>query len=279
MASSSYFKSGAEGGLIPDSPAVKRQKTASGYRSTSTSAENTGAYNSDVDSGDELLRDYIPDTPAQATFHTQPTQILDRPAIPPSSRSGTPGSTIEVAASSPMQGRVSKVQPSSEDSYVHKANQHASTRPLQQLGLSMAPAGTMFKPPQPIAAKSTPAYITIDDDDEGPQFQGGSSDEDDDSANIKPSTFAPRSAGGSFGTSTVAKPVSGNAKFQSVLQNAAYYPSRPGGYANAKKQTQLRPERAKPIEDIPINDLSDQKMQDSVRRVRLYSRTSRSSQL
>lgn len=251
--------------LVPDSPAVKRQRTASGYKSTSTSADNTGAYNSEVDSGDELFKDYIPDTPAHATFVTQPTQIIDRSAPAPLSRAGTPGSTIEVAASSPLQGKAAE------------AERNVPAWPVQKLALSMAPAGTMFKPPQGIVAKPPPihTYITIDDDDEGPQFQGGSSDEDDDSANIKPSTFAPRSAGSSFGASPIAKPVSGNAKFQSILANAAYTPSGPMGYGSAKKvQSQMRPERAKPIEDIPFDSLSDQEMRDSVRRVRaVYPQT------
>ena len=253
------FNTAAGAALVPDSPAVKRQRTASGYKSTSTSADNTGAYKSDVDSGDELFKDYIPDTPAQATFHTQPTQIIDRSARAPSSRAGTPGSTIEVAVSSPLQGRVAE------------ADRNGSTQPMQKLALSMAPAGTMFKPPQGIVTKPPPikTYITIDDDDDGPQFQGGSSDEDDDSANIKPSTFAPRSAGSSFGASPIAKPVTGNAKFQSILANSAYTPSGPMGYSSAKKgQSQMRPERARPIEDIPFDSLSDQKMRDSVRRVR-----------
>jgi len=61
--------------LILDSPAVKRQKTASGYNSTSNSASNTGAYNSEDDDGDDLFDNYVPDTPG--TFQTQPTQIID----------------------------------------------------------------------------------------------------------------------------------------------------------------------------------------------------------
>jgi SWI/SNF-related matrix-associated actin-dependent regulator 1 of chromatin subfamily A len=261
---SSFFNTGAGASLVPDSPAVKRQRTETGYKSTSTSADNTRAYNSDADSGDELFEGYIPDTPAHATFHTQPTQIIDRAAPPSSSRAGTPGSTIEVAASSPLQSKAAEASKASENRLIPKLDQDVA-RPPQKLSLSMAPAGTMFKAPQGIVAKPTPTYITIDDDDDGPQFQGGSSDEDDDSANIKPSTFAPRSAGSSFGGSPISKPVSGNAKFQSILANSAYNPS---AQAARKPQTQMRPERAMPIDDVPVDSVTDQKMRDSVRRVR-----------
>jgi SWI/SNF-related matrix-associated actin-dependent regulator 1 of chromatin subfamily A len=253
---SSTFNARPAATLVPDSPAVKRQKTASGYTSTSTSAGNTGAYNSDSDSGDELLKDYIPDTPAQATFHTQPTQIIDRSAPPPSSPPGTPGSTVEVAASSPLQKR--SAEPSARP---------AVSRPLQNgvaipLARSMAPAGTLYKPPHGIIAKPPLGrpYITIDDDDDGPMFQGGSSDEDDGSANIRPSTFAPRSAQGSFGASPVGNG-SGNAKFHTIVSNAAYKPLE-------RKQNQMRPERARPIEDIPMDSLSDQRLRDTVTRLR-----------
>lgn len=277
---SSFFNARAGATLVPDSPAVKRQKTASGYHSTSTSADNTGTYNSDVDSGDDLFRDYIPDTPAHATFHTQPTQIIDRSGPAPSSPPGTPGSIVEVAASSPFQIREGDAPNPSAQRPSSKRVQDGPVRTVQKLALSMAPAGTVYRPPPAIAPART--YITIDDEDDGPQFQGGSSDEDDDNANIKPSTFAPRNAGSSFGTSPVTKPMSGNAKFQTILANAAYNPSSSSisgdktsldsmsmAYGNAKKpQNQMRPERAKPIEDIPFDSLSDQKMRDSVKRVR-----------
>lgn len=279
---SSFFSERARTTLVPDSPAVKRQKTASGYKSTSTSADNTDAYNSDVDSGDELFKDYIPDTPAHATFHTQPTQIIDRKAPALSSRAGTPGSIVEVAASSPLQSRESEASKQSTQPVAPRPVQNAAAQPVQKLALSMAPAGTAYRPPAGIASKPFPVrtYITIDDDDDGPQFQGGSSDEEDDSANIKPSTFAPRSAGSSFGASPTAKSMTGNAKFQSILANSAYKPSGQSGNggristdsmsrgSGSAKKPQTRPERARPIEDVPFDSLSDQEMRDSVRRVR-----------
>lgn len=257
MSSSSFFNTKA--GAVPDSPAVKRQKTATGYIATSTPPDTTGAYNSDVDSGDELFKDYVPDTPAQATFQTQPTQLIGAGPVP-SSPPGTPGSTIEVAASSPIHSRAADA---SKPSPASKPTQNGVARPLQPLARSMAPAGTMYKAPHGIVTKPT-TYITIDDDDDdGPQFQGGSSDEDDQSANIKPSKFAPKSAASSFGASSMA----GNAKFQDIVSNAAYKPSA-GSSGSKRNQTQMKPERARPIEDIHLDSLSDSTMRDSITRVR-----------
>jgi SWI/SNF-related matrix-associated actin-dependent regulator 1 of chromatin subfamily A len=287
--------------LVPDSPAFKRQKTVTGYTSTSSSAENTAAYNSDIDSGDDLFKDYIPDTPAQATFHTQPTQIIDKFGRPPASRPDTPDSIIEVAASSPLQNTLTRTSNSSSQRRVPEPYQNTVT-PAQNLARSMAPAGTVYRAPQVITNRP-PTYITIDDDDDddGPRFQGSSSDEDDDGANIKPSTFAPRSAQSSFATSPITNSVNGNAKFQSIVANAAYKPyeksnhsmfdavnrsftatsassisggklsadSMAMGYGSAKRpQTQLRPERARPVEDIQLDSLSDQKLRDTITRLR-----------
>ncbi|TVY28080.1 ATP-dependent helicase [Lachnellula hyalina] len=120
--------------LLPDSPAVKRQKTASGYNSNNSPAAN--GYNSDEDDGDALFENFIPDTPkaggnrnghqtqptqilpppntngyeTQPTqillpqlnnYETQPTQLLDRPSNPASSPPLTPHRTVQVPASSP----------------------------------------------------------------------------------------------------------------------------------------------------------------------------------
>ena len=298
--------------LVPDSPAVKRQKTTSGYTSTSNSANNTGVYNSDADSGDDLFAGYIPDTPAK--FETQPTQIIDRSVHPLSSPPKTPKTVVQVPASSPFSGR---------DSELAQTYHVAASRPMhngipppnrQNLASSMAPAGTAYRPPHGIVGKPAPTrtYITLDDDeDDGPQFQGGSSsdDETNNRANIKPSTFAPKTAQSSFGrvpSDSISKTTNGLDKFKNIVANAAYrgpeqgkvfagsvydnknrYPtvttssissaSKPrtsfdsmaSGYGSVKKpQVQMRPERARPIEDISLNDLSDQKLRENVTRLR-----------
>jgi SWI/SNF-related matrix-associated actin-dependent regulator 1 of chromatin subfamily A len=295
--------------LIPDSPAVKRQKTASGYNSTSNSASNTGAYNSEDDDGDDLFDNYVPDTPG--TFQTQPTQIIDRPAVPHSSRPATPNTIVQVPASSPFTGRDS--DPVKIDhNVVNKPVQNGVPPSRKNLATSMAPAGTAYKPPPGIVTKPPqPKYvITIDDDseDDGPKFQGGSSSDDEAlaSANIKPTSFTPKSAQSSFGESPSGyspTTVNGNAKFQRIVANAAYkapekgkvfsgsvYDSRnrdaatsssfqstkprssaqstSSEHGNAKKPAQMRPERARPIEDISLEDIAEDKVRDSISQIR-----------
>lgn len=288
---------------MPDSPAVKRQRTAGGYTSTSNSATHAEGYNSDDDSGDELLREYIPDTPSNAKYETQPTQIIDR-SIRPLSSPAAARSIVQVPASSP---------PSAKDSD-QETNpvQNGYSRPLlnrvapgKSVTSLMAPAGTIYRPPNGIVTakpSSTKNHSIIDDDDNAPIFLVESSDEDaDDSANIKPSVFAPRSAESSFGAPPTS--VNGQARFQSIIANASYngpqsgrlYSSVAGnntrvidaaltnvrsaqpnpssdsmssGYGSSKRpQIQTRPERARQIEDIKLEDL-DQQLQDKVTRLR-----------
>ncbi|TVY84992.1 ATP-dependent helicase fft2 [Lachnellula suecica] len=361
--------------LVPDSPSVKRQKTASGYNSTANnSPAETGAYNSENDDGDDLFKDYVPDTPkaggnafqtqptqilpAKATngfqtqptqtppaafqtqptqivslgrqngfetqptqvlsprgngfqtqptqmlparpngyetqptqtfrdfgtngFETQPTQILDKPSSPAISSPATPSRHIQVPASSPFAAQASPIR--NGGVYPTMGKQHGSPAspsgrrsgyfpdPKQQgqyaqnsftrnVATSMAPAGTAYRPPHGIVPKQSPAKsFTIDLTDDGPKFQGGSSDSDDGGmsrGNIKPSTFTSKSAQNSFnGASTI----NGNAKFQQAIRNSAYQGPAQG--------MQTRPDRARPVQDIPIDSLSDAAIRENVIRIR-----------
>jgi SWI/SNF-related matrix-associated actin-dependent regulator 1 of chromatin subfamily A len=141
-------------------------------------------------------------TPVSQRF-TQPTQLIDRSNLEPSS-------VVQVAASSPM-------APSSSPS-----------RPLHHGGglLSnlMAPSGTHFRPPAMSArpAKRPPAL----DDDDGPLYRGGSSDEDENTrpTDIKPATFAKFSKSPE---KVVESPVNNNGfkKFQEITASAFYRPT------------------------------------------------------
>ncbi|KAH7364399.1 family helicase/ATPase-like protein [Rhexocercosporidium sp. MPI-PUGE-AT-0058] len=256
----------------PGSPPAKRQRTANGYKSASNSGNNTNTYNSENDSSDEMLASYIPDTPTQNAYQTQPTQILDRSTVaqPASSPPGTPQSIVQVPASSPFTGRDSE---GSKSVYFGGSSQVQRPAPLPRPNLAqgMAPAGTTYKAPAGIVAKppTLTTYITIDDDeDDGPKFQGASSDDDGSmqSANIKPTTFMSNSAHSSFGNAPngLLRAANGTPTFQDVMKNSTYQPLAP----NRNPHLQTRPDRARPVpQDLTI-DTADQSLRQSIIRLR-----------
>ncbi|KAF4631527.1 hypothetical protein G7Y89_g6611 [Cudoniella acicularis] len=247
-----------------------------------------GAYNSEDDSGDDLFADYVPDTPKHG-YETQPTQIIDRTAPPISRPLTSPNTIVQVPASSPLEGRDSQLpepepEPTPTPTPASTSKSENRLPPPRNLASIMAPAGTTYKPPHGIISKTSSAKAVINlvdsDEDDGPKFQGGSSDSDDDGmskANMKPTYFAPRSAETSFGASS--NTLNGNAKFQSIVKNAAYKPlgntkklpldSMLSGSGSVKKPSiQTRPDRARPVEDINIDDLSDPRVRENITRVR-----------
>jgi SWI/SNF-related matrix-associated actin-dependent regulator of chromatin subfamily A containing DEAD/H box 1 len=111
---------------------------------------------------------------------TQPTQIIDRNDRNERNLSSSPTSgVVQVAASSPAPTPVK--------------------RPGGFLSSAMAPAGTVFRKPNGVVkGPSQPAKTVIDlsDDDAGPRYMGGSSDEDESQIrrknDIKPTKFIRR---------------------------------------------------------------------------------------
>lgn len=203
--------------LVPASPAVKRQKTTGGYNST----ENSTGYNSGADSGDDLFEGIVT-TPAPNHF-TQPTQILDHNA-PLSSPGNITSPEVQIPASSPF-----RPQPPSSTKAALSNSQTG------RLALVMAPAGTAFRAPYvavaPHPAKK-PFVIDISDDD-GPEYKGGSSDDDSRSpAEIKPSSFLQKSkkfsltGSGATEPSTHGAGPSGQARFNEIMANAKFDPAR-----------------------------------------------------
>jgi SWI/SNF-related matrix-associated actin-dependent regulator 1 of chromatin subfamily A len=265
--------------VIAGSPAVKRQRTAEGY----TSRDNSG-YNSAADSGDDLFEGVIT-TPAPKHF-TQPTQIIDRTTVP-SSPSTITSPEVQVLASSPF-----RQEPASSTKLA------PSVPKVGRLASLMAPAGTAFRAPYVPPQAKKPFVIDLSDDD-GPQYKGGSSDEDELSrAEIKPSSFIANKS--SFASS------SGNS-FKDIVANARYDPTkksagssllgsafdarnreptsktfqlvspaakRPAdsmsmGYGTQRKpQTQTRPERAMPVQDMRLEDEKDQEMRRKIFRLK-----------
>ena len=127
----------------------------------------------DDDSDFETLATLPVNRPTQRSQmrQTQPTQLIDHsPAMKASSP--TKQTTVQVAASSPI------------------AAPPAEKRHMGLLASVMAPAGTTFKRPY-VAPRAQPPTITIDSDDEGPVYRGGSSDSDEPrrTNDIKTSTF------------------------------------------------------------------------------------------
>ncbi|RAL63066.1 hypothetical protein DID88_004151 [Monilinia fructigena] len=140
-----------------------------------------------------------------------------------------------------------------------------SPTPRKNLASAMAPAGTAYRAPfginqRPIAPPRT--IINLDSDDEGPSFVGDSSDDDElVKADIKPSTFVSKSA--SFGSASFPdslRPANGNSKFQDALANAAYNPQ--------KGKRQRGPERARPVQDISIEEVENGELRIKVQRIK-----------
>ncbi|QSZ35337.1 hypothetical protein DSL72_008207 [Monilinia vaccinii-corymbosi] len=266
--------------LILDSPMIKRQKTESGYTSINHSARNTGTYNSDADDGDELFADYVPDTPTAAAaaaaagkFETQPTQIVG------ATRKFETQPTQIQAATKKFETRATQIidrsksmaylqssSPTTNDVQVPASSPlRQSPTPRKNLASAMAPAGTAYRAPVGVTRKPiAPARKTInlESDDEGPSFVEVSSDDDERAkADIKPSTFVPKSA--SFGSASFPdslRPANGNSKFQNALANAAYNPR--------KGERQQGPERARPVQDISINDVESGELRIKVQRLK-----------
>lgn len=267
--------------LVPDSPAVKRQKTAGGFKGAS--------YNSSQDDGDDLFDDIDSSPPAHVT---QPTQILDRTGIVISSppRASQPGSSnpaeVQVMASSPFR------PPQSERKRPMGGRPNAG-----RLASVMAPAGTAFQLPHGVqSTASKPQMIDLDDDD-GPTYKGGASDnEGANRADIKPTSFVRKDVNG-HGSGD------GNSKFRDIMTNSTYKPgekkglsmagsvydsrnrdqatfstiaatAKPrtsdamsAGYGSKRPPVQARPERARPVEDITLEQIADNSLRSKTERL------------
>lgn len=234
---------------VPDTPVANRK----------------AAYTSPT--GDHETIATVPYNPAAASTIspsqrlTQPTQIVDR------SNGEKDSSVVQVAASSPP------------------AQSPSPARLVQRGGIlssAMAPNGTRFCPPPsagPIPARRTP---TIDLDDDGPTYRGGSSDEDVQirrSTDIKPAMFT---KGSRSPEKVMASPVSGSNgsmdRFKRITSSAVYDPDsqhakRPAAQMDlaprgvpTKRPRQDVPARAQPVEST-ISSLEE--IQDYVTRLKV----------
>ncbi|PBP22698.1 SNF2 family helicase/ATPase [Diplocarpon rosae] len=277
---------------MPDSsPPPKRQRTATGYKAASNLAQNTNPYNSEEDNGDDLLATFIPDTPSQNAYQTQPTQIIDRTAVGPASSPScpididAPQRTVQVPASSPFTGRDSE-QTTPAQSGTSAYFQTGPSIVKRNMASLMAPAGTAYKAPAGIVSKSSAnakEFITIDDDDgDGLKFLAASSDDEKlQIANIKRTTFVPKSAQSSFGASSTGqtpRPANGTPRFRELVAKSGYKPLQPKprggsvqGFPTARKpQNQGRPERAAPVVDMALDDVAGALRENVTRLVKMF---------
>lgn len=199
---------------------------------------------------------------------TQPTQIIDRsPAGMPLSPS-KPG-TVQVVASSPLIGS------------------SMNRKPGGILASAMAPAGTMFRKPF-VAPQPRPISITIDSDDEGPTYRGGSSDSDGPSIranDIKTSTFIRKKQYAEAIPESPQAQNDGLSRFMEITAKSMFRGSPNGAkrsadvsanaYGNvSKKPRQTGPSRALPVSppkkqqpDIDIDDIGDYGTRQKIKRM------------
>ena len=147
---------------------------------------------------------------------TQPTQIIDRSTSPATSPLKP---IVQVAASSPTA--------------------IPYRRPGGLIASTMAPAGTTFRPPIGVSrpvARPTLSFIDLSSDDDGPRYQGGSSDSDTSHVrknDIKTANFV-RNGQNDFDERVAESPSAkvGSNKFQEITAKSFYKPvpdGRPKG--------------------------------------------------
>lgn len=211
---------------VKDTP-VKRRRTETGFVAGSP-------YDSQEDSGDDLFRDHetiatVP-LPQNTTVPrpqdllsspmphiTQPTQLIERGTPKSDSTTHTP-SIVQVAASSPI-----RASPGPSLMSVG--------RPGGILANVMAPPGTAFRVPVGVAKPPQKRTVINLSDDEGPKYQGSSSEEDSQRSrriNIKPSTFIQRAqktmSADLTKSATAPQASNGPTRFQEITANSFYKP-------------------------------------------------------
>lgn len=208
---------------------AKRRKLDNGE------AKKSQEYDSHNDNGDDIFDDYetvatlpLPpkpnsqsaaDIPSSPPVHvTQATQIIQNPSLG-LEISGQEPSIVQVIGSSPARSKISaSVSPSPA------ASKHFAGGRLAD---SLAPAGTVFRPPIGVSkAPPGPAAAVVDISDDEDVFQSASSDEESQagrSADIKPSTFI-QSSQRSFGSAS-AKP---GIRFGEIMTKSFYKPLEKG---------------------------------------------------
>ena len=251
-------------------------------------------YDSQNDSGDEIFEAYdtvetvpLPRKQTQqstwiATPHvTQPTQIIHR------------GSDQEIGSADRESSPIVQVKASSPTTSPITSPSHTPQKPRPLPLNTIAPAGTVFRAPPgiykaPPATMPAKAIINISDDDSGPVYQGGSSDEESQlmKADIKPSSFVAKAPKSNQYSSTE--------RFKNITLNAMYDPNqtkkpgktvipvrssdmmanaygdrgrKSGNLSTTADSAPVVPVESKPTVDIPLFSIPDYQMRDKIKRM------------
>lgn len=212
------------------------------------------------------------DTQSLTQHLTQPTQLVEDPRA-----LKTSGSVVQVAASSPP-GPTSTMNSSPS----RPSPQRASGAPFAS---AMAPPGTQFRAPASAGPAKRPPVVNQEDD--GPTYRGGSSDDDVkgmSNMDIKPAQFtkAPRSPEkvmeSPVSESTSAAPMD---RFKQITSSSVYDPNTQGAKRSAaemgasmkgipvKKSRQEGPSRAQPVvaKISSLDDITDFPTRSKVERM------------
>ncbi|PGH14893.1 hypothetical protein AJ79_02756 [Helicocarpus griseus UAMH5409] len=263
--------------LVPDTPLRNQKEDQSSHVAGSEVEENDQISSSDFEETVATVPIYRhpPPLPTQTLTptqqftqkSTQPTQIIERNPnhLLPSPAQNT--SVVQVASSSPLAPKSTPSHP-------------FSTPRAGALSNSMAPVGTHFRPPAManVPIKRPP---TIDINDDGPTYRGGSSDEDDiqfvGTSDIKRSTFArnPRSPDKERVLESPAATNGGINRFKEITASAFYNPSandsrkvsekRPAD--SAAEDGTRSPKRFRQDGDFTLDSIEDYQTRTKVQRI------------
>ena len=215
-------------------------------------------YDSENDSGGNLFDEAGNETIAtlplqkhlvstQPSYITQPTQIIAHQ---------TPKDVLQVPRSSPEKSDGPECLPA-------KTTNSRSRQVGGILASAMAPPGTAFRPPQaasnvPPASAGTPRQVIdiLDSDEEGPQYQGASSDEETQQsrrADIKPSSFK---------SSTL------QARSTEITADARGGDTKVNKLTPATFARQSFPAKANSIRELQLDDIEDYQIRSKIIRMR-----------
>ncbi|KAI9698369.1 MAG: hypothetical protein M1836_003949 [Candelina mexicana] len=237
---------------VPDTPVQRSQSAYHQYQ------HNSGYYSLSGSDDEHEAPTILERMPYRrpASYVTQPTQIIDKPAQKAQS-SQRPSPVVQVPASSPLQSPAPKM--------TQKSN---ILRPGGLLANALAPLGTTFR--APLLAQKVPLKAPIIDlSDDEPKYRGEASSDDDEISitkvvDIVPTAFAKggHTYPGGDGVTDGANPTSSK-RSANTMGSALDTSSRV-----FKKSRQSAPLRAQPVEeDLQLDSIPDFNLRSKIQRI------------